>query len=436
MSLTKHQQEKLDESLDILVNQKSNRLLIRGSAGVGKTYMVDMLLKELKGKIPSQKRIYCSAPTNKAVSVLKGKVQDDPRIDFITTHSALKLKRFINNKTGNVTFKPWFSDKYPPLKGVGLFIIDEASMLNESLLKFIEEFADRFNVKVIFIGDDKQLNPVGEEDSEVFKAGYPEVELTEVVRQGEGNPIIFLSRNLDEIQFRENNLVEEEDSEVGLGYLFTNNKYKAINELAAINGTDDLKYLAWTNNEVDQVNYMVRQTIYGTPNKIELGESLIFNSPYGEEYFTNEEIKVEDLGVATCLFKYICKNKKATREFEVKSIELKVYYINGKHEDKIPTGVLVIHEDSEHIYKEICRQLNNAAKFSDIEWKDYFSFAEKFADVKYNHAITVHKSQGSTYKQAIVNVSNLNLNKNSKERRRLMYTAITRASDTLILYNN
>jgi hypothetical protein len=50
---------------------------------------------------------------------------------------------------------------------------------------------------IIFIGDNKQLNPVGEQVSPVFVQGYPKVELTEIIRQGEGNPIIELSRDLD-----------------------------------------------------------------------------------------------------------------------------------------------------------------------------------------------------------------------------------------------
>lgn len=42
--------------------------------------------------------------------------------------------------------------------------------------------------------------------------------------------------------------------------------------------------------------------------------------------------------------------------------------------------------------------------------------------------------QGSTYKQVIVNIQNVNINKNQKEHNRLLYTAVTRASELLILY--
>ena len=43
--------------------------------------------------------------------------------------------------------------------------------------------------------------------------------------------------------------------------------------------------------------------------------------------------------------------------------------------------------------------------------------------------------QGQTFKQAIINVKNINFNRDSKEKEKMFYTAITRASDLVILYN-
>ena len=171
MGLTAHQEQRLQESLGVL--EKEQRIVIKGSAGVGKTFMVDELIGRLREKIPRKQKIYCCAPTNKAVAVVKNKVKERLNLEFTTVHSALKIKRNVNNRTGAVTFKPWFSEKYPPLKGVGLLIIDEASMLDSVLLKHVEEHATKNNCTVIFIGDEKQLNPVGEEVSPVFNKNYP-----------------------------------------------------------------------------------------------------------------------------------------------------------------------------------------------------------------------------------------------------------------------
>lgn len=43
-------------------------------------------------------------------------------------------------------------------------------------------------------------------------------------------------------------------------------------------------------------------------------------------------------------------------------------------------------------------------------------------------------TQGSTYDQVIINIRDLNLNKDDNEREKLLYTAITRAKELVILY--
>ena len=86
------------------------------------------------------------------------------------------------------------------------------------------------------------------------------------------------------------------------------------------------------------------------------------------------------------------------------------------------------------------------------KWRDYYAFKEACLlltniinpmngtimfsrDLDYGFSLTSHKSQGSTYKQAIINIKNIEMNPNKKEKKRLLYTAITRASDLVILYN-
>ena len=94
----------------------------------------------------------------------------------------------------------------------------------------------------------------------------------------------------------------------------------------------------------------------------------------------------------------------------------------------------IIHEDSEKLFKEICKDLSLKAKAGLLRWEDFYNFMEGYADIKYNHAITVHKSQGSSYNQVIINMRDLSYNKDINEYNKLLYTAITRAKELVILY--
>lgn len=457
MALTDHQVEVLTSALEILLVQRKKRLLISGSAGVGKTFMVNSLISEILSR-KKYSNILCSAPTHKALAVLKSKITAE--VNFQTVHSALQYKAVTNLKTGEREFKPVPNERNPPLRGVDYFIIDEASMIGIDMLFDIEKFAEQQNTTVIFIGDSKQINPVGEVKSPAFLGSpkesetgdylhphkkeevfieftpYPEVELTEIIRQGKGSPIIDLSRNISGILVTPSNFTKAKDNSFE-GFLWTNNFHKIIESLAEVNGTDKFKYLAWTNAEVDRVNNEVRRRIYGDPQLIEPGETLVFNAPYDNGAFhTNEELFVEEVLVEYVPFDLIVEDNPRMRGHVIESIFLKCFVINPwKNEfSGGEGGIYVLHPEEAETFKKIRYRLNANCKAKLLDFRTRNAFYDNFADMKYNHALTIHKSQGSTYETAVVNVPNIFFNKDEAERSRLLYTAVTRASSLLILY--
>ena len=440
--LTPHQQKAKDAVLEYL--KTSNVVLLKGSAGVGKTWLLVDLAKTLS-QIGS---VVCSAPTNNAVGVIEEKMIDlAGNITFSTLHSALKTKKKIDRKTGAVSFKPNFPPKYPPLKGVKYLIVDETSMVNKELFDYTISFADAQGTKIIFSGDIKQLPPIGEHLSQTFVTEIPTVELTEIVRQKEGNPIIDLSYNLSLIPGKVPNVTNEV-----YGYTYSNDRERIINNLASVNGTSDLKYIAYTNAEVFEINRDVRQKIYGTPAKIELGESIIFKEPYKEKYSNNQEVKVETMEIKTIEYPFLSRVGYQDIEPIEEIAVLKVYTINNTKElvekpgSKLGWGatemievekdnIVVIHEDSEEIFKKVTAYMKTQASLAEIPWSTYYSFIEQFAIITYSHAMTIHRAQGQTFKQAIINVKNINFNRDPEEKEKMFYTAVTRASDLVILYN-
>lgn len=405
-----------------LINHREKRILLKGSAGVGKTWLVNTIVKRL-ATISKPKRVMCSAPTHKALSVIRTKVIVE-EVKFTTIHSALYYKSITDKKTGERVFKSCPNKNWPPLNNIDYWIIDEASMVDSEMVKSIEEYAKTQKTTVIFVGDGKQINPVGEDESPVFHQGYPEVELTEIIRQGAGNPIITLSRNLSDIWEKKSNLLSGPEGQ-DIGYLHSQNLAKVIEELARVNGTDEFKYLAWTNKEVDKINNLVRQRIYGDyPAKIELGETIVFDAPYGN-YNTNEVVKVEELSRESKTMILLLKD--TPKEVITEEVKFNVYRINK--------DIVVLDDSSIPAFKRYAAIMNKNCKEKVLEFENRNNFLSTFASFKYNHALTIHKSQGSTYKTTVLNVRDINFNQKEKEKQRLFYTGVTRASDLLILYN-
>lgn len=432
-TLTDHQQEKGEQIIEC-IRGGANRINLIGSAGVGKTVLAGWLIDKLRRDRTLNTNynnglVYCTAPTNKALAVLKSKVQ--AAVEFKTIHSALDMKMGYPDKvTGKRKFIKTWAKKRSEFEYAKACLIDECSMLNSDFIggnkDVAQAYLNSYTFPIIFIGDSAQLNPVGEEKSPVFEQSYPTFELTEIIRQGEGNPIIDLSRDTALIPFKQPNVTS-----AGKGYIYDDNLDGIISDLAEVNGTDEMKYLAWTNQTVDEMNKLVRERRYGKPAKIEREETIVFNSPFAASFYTNQEVKCEDVETITeyvIVPRYDTKyNRENTPINATDKIKIKYYRINGK--------IDIVHEDSEFVFKTIQKELDNNCKKHGWSWIGFYAFVERFADITYNHAITVHKSQGSTYKIAVINIGNINFNKNLEEKQRLLYTSITRASDLVILNN-
>ena len=123
-----------------------------------------------------------------------------------------------------------------------------------------------------------------------------------------------------------------------------------------------------------------------------------------------------------------------------------------------PNFITVIHEDSIEQYKNdilfIINSLKNIKTHVDKKkyvnnfikiflnrlWEFYYTnFYDIFAEISYGYCITVHKSQGSTFKDVFVDFKNiLNVNYEFKDKYKCLYTAIwvCRISKYIIIMGN
>ena len=146
-----------------------------GYAGTGKTTLATHLAEHVDGEVKF------AAFTGKAASVMRGKGCRGAS----TIHSLIYRARESGEEVPN--FDLW--DEAPASKAE-LIIIDECSMVDAELGRDLLSFG----VPLLVLGDPAQLPPI--QGGGFFTEAEPDVMLTEVHRQAEGDPIIRLSMDI------------------------------------------------------------------------------------------------------------------------------------------------------------------------------------------------------------------------------------------------
>ncbi len=89
---------------------------------------------------------------------------------FYDNTKIIKFKPKISNINGSKIFKSIKESKY--LKSINdkfiLIIIDECSMISKNMVTELNKYESLYPIKIVYLGDDAQLPPVGEKQSLIF----------------------------------------------------------------------------------------------------------------------------------------------------------------------------------------------------------------------------------------------------------------------------
>ena len=181
-------QEKIkNEAVDWFRNSSSQLFEIDGLAGTGKSVLIGAILNELK--LPYYQYMPM-AYTGQASIVMRTKGFPTAK----SIHSSLYEVVETYDADDNITAKFGVPAKKKQFKlcqtidpNIRLFFIDEAYMVPKWMVKDILSFG----IKTIVCGDAHQLPPVGDEPG--FLTGYGIHHLTQLMRQSEDNPIIYIA---------------------------------------------------------------------------------------------------------------------------------------------------------------------------------------------------------------------------------------------------
>jgi exodeoxyribonuclease-5 len=469
------QQNDAFNSLLNFLDSGESMFCLEGFAGTGKSFLTNMLLEHNIAKHGSF--ICMSAPTNKAVSVIKRMAEfSSDNLSYNTIHSLLGLRPFITDHGTEMFVKDTQSKN--KVGEFDLIVVDEASQLDDQLFVYLmEELDNHPHLKLIFVGDGKQLPPVNHSSSipmcpekrKAYKIGY--TNLTEIVRQKEGNPIIELSK-----QFRDkvyNPKMDLNAEREGIVVVTTKNRKAVLKKLfcseAYEKDGDFCRATTWRNDTVNFYNEEIRKMIYkerirkkvkgyrdeGLTNdamiplltkefpfwkngkmnlpKYLVGDKLIVDKPIFDvdtnqiTFQTNEELIIEDYTIENRMGKekmYKCYIA------DVKNI------FSGKKE-----LLEMVHEDDDAKYeqhKNKLRQmaLNNkkGSKPARAAWVHYYDLDKRFARLKYAPCLTTYKSQGSTYENVILITPDILSHPKEQEMFQHLYVGVTRARKRAFLF--
>lgn len=412
MTLSNEQEKAVDEFLDFLLDNKKEEMVISGSAGTGKTFLMKYLLDITR----SQKKLYkllldsvdelsvhLTSTTHKAARALYEATGEEVR----TIHSLLGIRPVRDYKTGMEVFK---RSKDSTVIQNYLIIVDEASMINNHLLKIIRE--STYNCKILYIGDPYQLAPVFLNECPVFKSVATRVHLTEIQRQVSGSPIITLFNKFKDAV--DTSVFPEIEPVPGIIDVVDGPELQTYvdKHFYGKYDNDDMRILAWTNKKVHAYNNYVRNK--GTTSlAYEVGEVLVTNEAVINPHDETIMFKADTFVQVTQVYP----------EETVHMIEGYYVRLNGSDKLFVP-----------FVQQNVKTMLKHLATHKD--WKAYYALKDFCIDIRPIHSNSVHKSQGSTYRTAIIDLDDIGRNTKNYEIARLMYVAISRASTNVILKGN
>ena len=385
------QQEKIkNEAIEWFLHSSDQLFEISGLAGTGKSVLIAAILNELG---LSANQVAAMAYTGQASIVMRTKGFPNAKSIHSTLYDVVEIPEANNNlakKFGVKGTRRVFKLKSYINPSISLFFIDEAWMVPESMVKDILSF----NIKVIAAGDSHQLPPINSKPGFLMsnKVHY----LTQLMRQAESDPIVYLSQRAIH------------------GLPIHNGLYGNV---LVINDTDFVPemisfadcVLCGTNATRDTMNNYIRYLAGYNGILPNPGERVICRK-------NNWDMIIGDIALANGLTGTVLNSPDPSR-FNNKDNTFSI--------DFLPDISTRVFHDIKLNYKyfsspyDIKRSLRDDYKASKWLRGELFDYA---------YALTVHLSQGSEYN----NVLYIEEYMYGTDMKQLNYTAITRAKKSLI----
>ncbi len=472
-------QSQLVKKLDNFLNDDAQKcFLLKGYAGTGKTFITKGLTEYFRA---IGRTYILAAPTGKAAKVIANKTASEAYTIHKTIYSNKNIKEFkVSNTDGTETYKFYYDLNVNDDPAQTIYIIDEASMVADiyqeaeffrfgsgfllyDLLKYINLDNNDHNKKIIFIGDNAQLPPVGMSVSPALDEQYlldkhhlkvSSFELVDVVRQAEHSGVLQNSikmrdalntNTFNQLDFDMNfpDIQHVEHGDLMTRYLESCN-YK-------VNGESII--IAHSNVSVAEYNQRIREHFFPNQPYIVAGDKVmaVSNNSQFEIFISNGDFGlIKEIAPSSETRKVTIKRKSEDSE-RVEEIEIRLsfrdvvvgfsdlnnhaHYFRCKIVENLLYSEVPNLSSDEHkaIYVDFTIR-NKHLRAGTKEHKDALRSDPYFnaMKIKFGYAITCHKAQGSEWNNVFVNCKT-HMGSLNAAYFRWLYTAITRTSKKLYL---
>ncbi len=469
-----HDQKELLKKIELFFAGDDRIFLLKGSAGTGKTTIIRLITGIL---LKNDMAFSLMAPTGKAASVIQARTGHEAR----TIHSCIyqftgldEVKEDSKSSDDEDDATPLYMFRKRDCEGTSILIVDEASMVSnnysdsgilrfgsgyllDDLVSFSGILRDDLKSKIIFVGDPYQLAPVGSPRSvaldagylrENYKVGVDEGELITPVRFGEAPGILknatFLRDRL--ISGVIGNILIEENE----GCSFLQDGEDVVDHyLDALSTGMESVIISSTNSDTYLYNTSVRDKLYGFEEPLRAGEKLLIvqnrHFPNGITLLNGDIVTVERVFEPLEITVRIKRGKVIVTEvLHLRKVQLAIPgfegdetvttmiiedLLFGNSRDLTRNQIIALYVDFIKRNKHLKRK---SAAFVEALINDELFNALR---VKFCHAITCHKAQGSEWERVFVDPITYH-NSLSREYVRWIYTAVTRAKTELIMLSD
>lgn len=433
------------DKIEKFIKNDDDFLILKGAAGTGKT----SILKAVVDYCESTNQAFeLLAPTNCAAKVISNKTKKTA--STICSHIYIPQ---LNTETGILSFRPKINEE----ECLKIYIVDESSMISDKeelyasdfitekpLLRAFLNFIKQGNNqnKVIFVGDNCQLPPIGYGPNELSPAlctNYlsqkynlkgTETELETILRQQSGSYILENAHDLRKTIKGIN--MPRYTEKIGQHIWNKDGVIAAYLKHYEDTNFNSAAVLSLSNKYVNEANAAIRNQL-GFSNTIAKGDKVVFNQNFANNHtFVNngEMAEITEIG-----------NIKLVSDMKFMNIGLRFKASNGEFVTVNGLTNIDYLQNPESITSERKIQLYaNANKKNEAYRKTKNVRDDEFLSAMclgYGHAVNFHKAQGSEWDTIIMNTWVPKVNPDY----RILYTGITRArkhlfSNNAHTYNN